>query len=301
MEYRFLLEASGSLTSFYLIKAIQAAKAKAVASDIMECAAMHLADDFIIFPKHHDPRLWEIMEEKMKEHHVNMVIPSFDETLLDWSKKKKYFLEKGIHVILSDEESIALCQDKWETYLFFEKHGIPTPKTSLEWKYGIVKPRLGRGGKGIFINPDKKDVPSMEGLISQELLSGQEYTIDVFCDVNGVPVYIIPRKRMQVKEGKSLNGITVNNSSIIDWVKKICKATVFTGPINMQCFELEDGSIKFTEINPRIAGGMALGFAASENWIPLIIKNIIQKEKIEAMPVKYGLKMFRYYDEVFAS
>jgi hypothetical protein len=48
--------------------------------------------------------------------------------------------------------------------------------------------------------------------------------------------------------------------------------------------------------------GMALGIAATENWISLIINNIVlgrpvNYEKIN--PVKYGLKMVRYYEECF--
>ena len=69
----------------------------------------------------------------------------------------------------------------------------------------------------------------------------------------------------------------------------------------MQCFEDSEGGIKFTEINPRVAGGMALGFAASENWISLIMKNILEKESIETKKIVFGLKMLRYYDELFVS
>lgn len=299
-QYKFLLEACGSLTSSYLIKAVKNAGAQAVASDITECWAQHVADGFIKFPPCNDPKLWTFVEQAVARHQINVVIPSFDETLLDWAKKKDFFIKRGTYVILSDEDSIKLCQDKWETFLFFRKNKIPTPNTSLEYQYDLVKPRLGRGGKGILIKPDPSEV-NMQGMISQEYLTGQEFTIDVFCDNLGKPSYIIPRQRLQVKDGKSINGITVNNPKMISWVKKICEATRFIGPINIQCFQDNDGDIKFTEINPRVAGGMALGFAASENWISLIIRNIIEKESFNTKPVKYGLKMFRTYDELFIS
>ena len=299
-SYKILLESSGSLTSSYLIKAVQSANANAVASDVMECAAKYLANEFLIIPSWNSSELWQILEKEILERDINIVIPSFDETLLEWSQKKQYFLEKGVHVILSDENTLQICQDKWKTYKFFQENNIPTPKTSLEFKYDVVKPRLGRGGKDVLISPISHHI-SMDGMISQELLIGQEYTIDVFCNCSGDPVYIIPRKRLGIKNGKSTSGITVNHSIIIEWVKRICKKCNFFGPINIQCFEDKNGNIHFTEINPRVAGGMALGFAASENWISLIINNLVENKNIKPVDIKFGLKMFRNYDEVYVS
>lgn len=300
MKYNVLLEASGSLTSAYMIKSVKNAGATVTASDIAECSAQHTADDFIFLPLSSNPNLWSIIESEITNRKINVVIPSFDETLIEWAAKKDYFEQMGVHIILSNIDTISICQDKWETYKFFKAIGIPTPETSLDNKYPVIKPRLGRGGKGITINSIDKSI-SMDGMISQELIEGQEYTIDVFCDNNNKPAYIIPRKRIQVKDGKSINGITIMHEPIIAFVRKICSNLKFIGPINIQCFEATNGDIKFIEINPRIAGGMALGFAASENWANLIFKNIIENHPIQPIQVKYGLKMFRYYDEIFTS
>jgi carbamoyl-phosphate synthase large subunit len=138
----------------------------------------------------------------------------------------------------------------------------------------------------------------MNGMISQEEIKGEEYTIDVFCDKDSYPVYIVPRKRLRIKDGKSTAGSVVENREIIRWVQKICEATHFLGPINIQCF-VNSKNIKFTEINPRIAGGMALGFAATENWINLIVKHFIKNKPIHPKPIQYGMRMLRYYAEIF--
>ena len=83
MKYKVLFEASGSLTSAYLIKSAKNAGAVTVGSDISECAGQYLADEFILFPKISNPNLWEIMEEEILSRKINVVIPSFDETLLE--------------------------------------------------------------------------------------------------------------------------------------------------------------------------------------------------------------------------
>ena len=293
---RILTEASGSLTASYLIKAIQNAGHQAIGSDINTINAGYcLANDFIVLPHKDTLSLWKTIEEEMIRHHIDVVIPSLDETMVGWAQRQDHFRQMGIHVIISPEKTIRICQDKWETYLFFQQAGIPCPRTSLKKDYPLVKPRRGRGSEGITIS--ETDIP-MEGMISQEVVIGEEYTIDTFFDREGSPVYIIPRKRIAVKNGKSTRGIVCRHEKIVDYVKKMAMATRFTGPINFQCFDNDD-EISFIEINPRIAGGMALGFAATENWVTLAVDNLIHGHPIKPKPVKYGLKMVRCYAEFF--
>ncbi len=294
---KILTEASGSLTSAYLIKSIQKAGHQAVASDITrDCFGRYLANDFILMPKANDSNLWGEVEELLIKHKIDVVIPSFDEMLIGWAERKEYFRQKGVTVICSEANTIRNFQDKWLTYQFFLKHGIPTPETSLKQKFSLVKPRFGRGGKGIRIT---RSVVSMEGSVSQEIVDGQEYTVDVLCGSDSQPIYIVPRIRQGVVDGKSTGGIVVYKPEIIDWVERICRNTPFKGPINIQCF-LGNDDINFIEINPRIAGGMALGFAATENWIPLLIDNFVYNKAItNVKPIQYGMMMRRYYAEVF--
>lgn len=296
-QYRFLTEASGSLTSGYLIKSIQQAGHLCVASDIdAHCFGRALADDFVLMPRANAPDLWDFIEHALLEKGVNVVIPSLDETLPGWSERKQHFGDLGVTIVLSDPGSIAVCRDKWRTYEFFRANGIPTAATSLQQEYELVKPRCGRGGSGVKVTRERVD---MTGMISQELLTGVEYTIDVFCARNSQPVYVVPRRRANVKDGKSTGGVVEASDQITHWVNQICARLPFVGPINLQCFLLPDGTVRFTEINPRIAGGMALGFAATENWISLIVSNLIEGAPIVAKPVRFGLEMRRYYAEVF--
>ncbi|UTV39264.1 ATP-grasp domain-containing protein (plasmid) [Ensifer adhaerens] len=294
---RIMIEASGSLVSGYLIKAIQEAGHTAVASDID--VANHgtvLADDFIKMPRVSAPDLWQQTEELLSAHGVDIVVPSLDETLVGWAERREHFSALGIHIILSDAETVAIFQDKWRTYEFFRRAGIPTPATSLTQDHWVVKPRLGRGGKGIYMG----DVPQdMTDMISQEFIKGTEYTCDCFFDRNNEPVYIVPRKRDSVVDGKSLKGITVRHERIDAHIRRIGSQIPLRGPVNFQCIETAEGELFFIECNPRIAGGMALGFAASENWIALIASNIVRGEDVTPKPVRYDLRMVRYYAECF--
>ena len=295
---RILTEALGSLTSAYLIKAIREAGHTAVGSDIEESvAAGCLADDFIPFPKKDNPKLWEKIDGLLVKYKIDVVIPSFDEMMIGWATRKEYFQNKGVNVIISPVETIEIFENKWRTYLFFKEIGIPCPSTSLKQDYLLIKPIRGRGAKGVKIT---NEPANMEGMISQEIVTGEEYTIDCFFDYGGDPIYVVPRKRLHVRDGKSTKGIVIKNDQIVSYVTKIAQHIKFVGPINMQCF-CDGENLKFIEVNPRIAGGMALGFAATENWIKLIIDNILNKQSIKPIPIHYGLTMVRYYAECFIS
>ncbi|MGI6493207.1 MAG: ATP-grasp domain-containing protein [Pelotomaculum sp.] len=295
---RFLVEASGSLTSTYLINSIKSAGHEVIASDInSHCAGRYLADDFMLMPKVSDEKLWDKVTILLKKHGVDVVIPSLDEMLLGWAERKEHFRNMGVTIICSAASTIRVFQDKWLTYRFFSKNSIPTPATSLTQDYPLLKPRYGRGAKGIKI---ASEPISMTGYISQEVVQGQEYTVDVLCNKDSKPLYIVPRIRQGVKDGKSTGGVVIDHPGITDWVQRICQLSSFQGPINLQCFICDDGSIKFIEINPRVAGGMALGFAATENWIPLLVNHFVYgKEIANLKPIQYGMMMRRYYAEVF--
>jgi len=292
---KILLESSGSLTSAYLIRLVEDSGNTPVPSDIKDCFAKFICNNFIRIPKSNDKNLWKYLEDILVDLKIGLVLPSFDETLLNWSQQQF----QSTKVIISPPETLDIFLNKYETYLFFTENNIPTPSTSNRAKYKLIKPVYGRGSKGIFLNESGADV-NMNGRISQEFITGDEYTVDVLCDHDGDPVYIVPRKRLSVIDGKAVEGITVKHEKIIKYVEKICSKAHFIGPINIQCIECDNDEIKFIEINPRFGGGSALGIAATENWITLIVDKILQKKKIQPKRIKFNMKMYRYYSEVYA-
>jgi len=298
---KILTEASGSLVGAFMSGAIRDAGCFPVGSDIRNnCHARFTCDLFIQMPKADDPHLWSKVEKLVVENNIDFVIPSLDETLMGWSERQSYFAARGIKVIISRPSTIEIFSDKWKTYQFFECHRIPTPESSLEAKFPLIKPRNGRGSEGISIvkNQSDRELINMEGCISQTISKGQEYTVDCLFTSDGQPVYIIPRRRETVSSGKSIDGIVDLQSDIIEYIKLISDQIQFKGPVNIQLFKNKNG-IEFIEVNPRIAGGMALAFAASENWVPRFI-DICNGKKIIPKKVRNGMRMFRYYKEVFS-
>ncbi|MBA5851069.1 ATP-grasp domain-containing protein [Clostridium sp. cel8] len=250
-----------------------------------------------IVPKYSDQKCFNVIENIIKNEKINLVFPTINEGLLGWSKRKKYFKNKyNADIIISDEEVIDICTDKWKTYNFFIDNNFPTPKTSLNLVYELIKPRIGRGSQGICLKNEVNSNFNMEGYISQDIVSGEEYTVDILCDFKSNPVYIIPRKRIDVESGVSVKGVTVYDEKIIDYCKKIVAKLKPVGIINIQCMK-KDKDIYFIEINPRIAGGSSLSFASSDNWF-CAINCFLNNKEYNTKSIKYNQYMFRYYEDL---
>jgi carbamoyl-phosphate synthase large subunit len=299
---KILVEAVGSYTSGYLIKAIQDAGYHCVASDISAYSAgALLADSFIEFPKVSHSNLWQIVEELLVKHHVNVVIPTFDEMLLGWAERQAYFLTKGITVILSPVSTLQVFNDKWSSYQAFLAAQLPAPKASLTEIYQVVKPRIGRGAVGVkFLSEQDQQIYKLPSdYISQVKATGCEYTVDCLFDKQGNMLYCVPRKRLAVKEGKSTGGEVDFRQDIVLAIDKLAQKHLFCGAINVQCFA--DGDVlNFIEINARFGGGSGLGIAATENWLPILIDHfVLDKPAKTNAVVKNGMRMYRQYIDVY--
>ena len=294
---RVLIEASGGLTSGYIINNLRKCGATIIASDINpHNHSRLLCDEFVAMPSARSTGIREKLKDVVKANAIQLVVPSLDETLQDWAVLAEEN-DLNTKVSISPSKTIETFQDKWKAYEFFCNNGVSTPKTSLIAEYSLFKPRRGRGSSGIFQDEELVDIP--EDYISQQFVNGVEYTIDCLFRNDGELVYCVPRKRLQIVSGKSVAGITENKKNIISEVLRISRLIKFSGMVNFQCIENEAG-LFFIEVNPRLAGGMALGIAATENWFELLIKNVVLDEKITAsVSPTYPLKMYRYYNEVF--
>src|SRR5690606_28894410 len=100
-----------------------------------------------------------------------VIISVFDIDLLVLSKAKKHIESKGIKLILSTEDVVEICNDKWKTYQFLINKGISTPKTykdlvsvkeallKREVEYPIIiKPRWGMASMGIYVADNEEEL-----------------------------------------------------------------------------------------------------------------------------------------------
>ncbi len=290
-----LIEAVGSPVWGATLPWLRQAVSKIVGLDIDPLAfGLYVVDRPYLVPQYGDPACFDRLRDICQREEVGLVYPSVNEGLLEWARRQEELAREGVRVIISPMETVAACIDKWETYQFFARNGIPTPATSLEQRYRLLKPRVGRGGQGIRLLEDGEKV-DMQGFVTQELLEGQEYSVDSLCSLEGEVIYVVPRKRLVVESGLSVKGEVVKDEEIETLTRRILAAAAFVGPVNIQCFRTRRG-VFFTEINPRLAGGMSLSMAATDNWFTAIAR-MLAGERVEPAPVRHGMVMMRFLSD----
>src|SRR5262249_4314127 len=151
------------------------------------------------------------------EHEVSLIVPLTDLDQLTLVGARE---ELGAIVLLPDAEIVERLEDKYLAHLLFEERGIASPPTWLpngvpddaEFPL-LVKARHGFGSRHIYRARDREELGFFLGYtpvdsIVQAQLGGEEFSVDVFCDLEGRCLNAIPRTMIESKGGESIKGMT---------------------------------------------------------------------------------------------
>ncbi len=137
----------------------------------------------------------------------------------------------------------------------------------------------------------------MPELLVMEYMPGDEYSVDTLAD-NGMTITAIPRKRLKMSGGISVDCVVEKNGPIIEYCKQINEALKLDGNIGIQVRADSNGVYKILEINPRLQGSVVACQAAGVNLPYLAIKKALG-EPIGQISVRWGTEMIRSYNETF--
>ena len=145
-------------------------------------------------------------------------------------------------------------------------HLVGPASSAAEWDFPIiVKPRSGAGSRGVRLVHSRADLDALgddESLIAQELLPGDEYSVDVIANAEGHVVAAVPRTRTRVDSGVSIAGLTVRDAELEATATAVAQAIGLTGVANVQLRRDTNGEPALLEVNPRFPGAMPLTIAA---------------------------------------
>ena len=120
----------------------------------------------------------------------------------------------------------------------------------------------------------------MPDYIIQPFVDGTEYTVDIFCDFDGNPVFITPRIRLAVRAGEVLKTKILQDGKIINNIKTLVSEFQPCGPITVQLIrEFHTGEDYYIEINPRFGGGAPLSMKAGANSARALLR-LLSGEKL---------------------
>ncbi len=228
---------------------------------------------------------------------IDCLIPLIDTDLLVLAENKQCFEAIGTKVLISAVDKVKLCRDKNYTADYFVSLGLksPLPANSVEKFVQImergevsfpafIKPKDGSSSINAYrvdtIDDLKLYADKIEDYIIQPYISGREYTVDIFCDYEGNPVYITPRERLSVRSGEVLKTRITQDETIIAEIIKLIADYKPCGQIAVQLIKEEKtGDNYYIEINPRFGGGAPLSIKAGANSAKAVLR-MLNGEKL---------------------
>lgn len=217
---------------------------------------------------------------------IDLVMPTIDTDLIVLAQNVESFEKIGVKVLISKLDKIMICRDKNNTGAFFEQCGLKAPTTYNNYKYYkgsypcFIKPKDGSSSINAFKVENEEELEvyagQVEDYIIQPFIEGREFTIDIFCDFEGNPIYITPRERLQVREGEVLKTQIYMDSTMIAEAKKLCHSFKPCGPMTVQLIQdKKTGENYYIEINPRYGGGAPLSMKAGARSAEALLKLLV--------------------------
>jgi carbamoyl-phosphate synthase large subunit len=293
-----------------IVSAFGRAGATTIATDINPLApALYHAHRYALVGRVDDPDYVPQLRRLVDQHDVKLVVPltDLDQELL---ARRRDELEPA-RVLLPESEVVAAMADKYRAHRLFVDRGIGSPETWLPGDLPeepafplLVKARNGFGSRHIFRCANRAEldfhlVRTPVDSMVQAVCTGEEFSVDVFCDFDGNCLNAIPRTMIESKGGESIKGMTTADPELIELGRTVAEALPLAGPANVQCFREADGRLLVTDINPRFGGAFPLPLAAGSRY-PEFALALANGERPEPRVGEFraGVVMTRFFSDL---
>ncbi|UVO51679.1 ATP-grasp domain-containing protein [Sphingomonas sp. SUN019] len=275
-------------------------------------AACRVADRRFAVPRVDDPDYITALLAICRDHNVGLLVPTIDTELLALANAAESFASIGCHVAISAPAVIDIARDKLATATFLDASGIPSPRTTAlaalragcadcGWP-AILKPRHGSASRGLAIARGPDDLPQteQEPMIVQQLLSGEEWTVNLYFDDHGALRTVVPHRRLQVRAGEVEKGVVQRDPALQTIAERI--ADHLPGPRGVLCFQaMRDagGAFSVFEINARFGGGYPLADRAGATFARWLLERCTGLPDTAHDGWTAGVTMLRYDAAIF--
>lgn len=266
--------------------------------------ALSAADIKVRVPSVYDDNYINSILDICSKYDVNLVISLNDLELPILAKNKVLFEERNVFVLVSSNDVIDICFDKYKTYQYICSLDLNSPKTYIrledavnalshgEIKFPLIlKPRWGSGSIGIETVYDEDELYIVYSLLKkkikrtilstvsqkdsdyvliQQKISGQEFGLDIMNNFAGENVAVSVKKKLSMRAGETDKAVIVDNHEVSNIGATIGTSLHHIG--NLDCDILEENGLYYVlELNPRFGGGFPFSYEAGVNLPKAII------------------------------
>ncbi len=327
-EATVLVTAAGTVVAQGIMKSLRYANSRRgtpvhyriLAADMSaKAAGLYRGDLGILVPSASSPEYVESIMRICEEEEATAVFAGAEEELLVLEASSKLIENQtGATVITNARDVITIGRDKWRTFEFLKKEGLPRAESALPGRsksfirdFGlpiVVKPREGHGSIEIHV---AKSLDEVEQAVARIQRSGgrpilqqylesedEEFTTGVTSDKSGRVISSIAMRRT-LKGGQTYKAIVDDFPEVRNSAERVASVIGSRGPLNVQA-RMSEGEPKIFEINPRFSASCPIRAVVGINEPDLLYRNWVLGESIRCERYRKILS-FRYWNEVYVT
>jgi predicted ATP-grasp superfamily ATP-dependent carboligase len=177
----------------------------------------------------------------------------------------------GANLFIGDPFVVDVANDKLMTARILDAAGIPVPKTladcspdiaAREIKYPlIVKPRVGRGGRGVSLYYSEYEArnETRADTVWQDYMPGDEYDLNLFAYPAGFVRTLAVLRKTAMKQGPIGNALHVQRvirRDVAGLGLRVARSLSLEGPVDMDIRMDRAGKPRVLEINARVGANI---------------------------------------------
>ena len=234
---------------------------------------------------------------------IDCIVPLIPQEAYLFARDSEFVKQRNIISSAPLLETTDLLADKEKLCKTLESISIPTPKIfskaeiEMDKEY-MIKPRLGFGSLGIYVEKGKDITTINDDVVIQEYCKSDDYdevTVEVYNGKN--ELHIFSRRRIATKAGVCVKMEPVDNGSFLPYIKKLVKNVKCPIAFNVQ-FLRDNGEWKLFDCNLRLGAGTALssavGFQLTRAFLAELIDSYVDSKWFEYdSEVKTVLRVYK--------
>ncbi|MFT3795391.1 hypothetical protein [Flavobacterium sp.] len=265
-------------------------------------AGNHLCDATHVVPYSYDAAYIPAMAKIIDDEKVDLVIPTTDYEIYYLSRHQS---QLNAVVAASDADISQKYLDKYLTFLHHQSLGIPFAQSWLPKDYNgsqqniILKPREGRGSRGILINPANPTQFGDDCMI-QPLHQGREITTAFYVRKDGSLHGLLTMER------ELSNGATSKSKVIREFdgaLEKIIQKMIahggLKGSLNLQSIVDSENNIIPFEVNCRISGTNSIRHNLGFQDVKYTLQEYLLGQQPDAVHTIDGIAIRLLYDVIY--
>lgn len=276
---------------------------RVVGTDIASfTAGNHLCDFTYQIPYSYSENYISTVQEIIEKEKIQLIIPTTDYEIYYLSLHQDSLKVK---VVASKAETAKIYLDKYLTYAHHKALNIPFATSWLPSEFDneandiIVKPREGRGSRGIHINPENPKRFS-DDFVIQPLHKGIEITTAFYVKKDGSLHGLFTMERELTNGATSKSKTTKQYDRELEAIiKKMIQPKGLVGSINLQSIVDDQGGIIPFEVNCRISGTNSIRHNLGFQDVKYTIQEYLLNESPDEVKAIDGIAVRLLYDVIY--